>query len=66
MQDFKNGIGIIAPEMGVPIVPIKISGNYEILPRKHHIPKHGKTTITIGEPIKFDDDSSYLINYRKT
>lgn len=60
MQDFKNGIGIIAPEMDVPIIPIKISGNYEILPRKHYIPKHGKTTITIGEPIKFDEGSSYL------
>jgi long-chain acyl-CoA synthetase len=60
MQDFKKGIGVIAPEMGVPIIPIKISGNYEILPRKHHIPKRGKTTITIGQPLKFDDDSSYI------
>ncbi len=60
IQDFKKGIGIIAPEMGVPIIPIKISGNFEILPRKHHIPKHGKTTITIGEPIKFDDNCSYI------
>ncbi|HUC96544.1 MAG TPA: 1-acyl-sn-glycerol-3-phosphate acyltransferase, partial [Candidatus Saccharimonadales bacterium] len=60
MQDFKNGIGVIAPEMGVPIIPIKISGNYDILPRKHHIPKYGKTTITIGKPIKFNDDSSYI------
>ena len=60
LQDFKNGIGVIAPEMGVPIIPIKISGNYDILPRKHHIPKYGKTTITIGEPIRFDEGSSYL------
>jgi long-chain acyl-CoA synthetase len=60
MQDFKKGIGVIAPEMGVPVIPIKISGNYEILPRKHHIPKRGKTTITIGDPIRFDNDSSYI------
>jgi len=60
MQEFKHAIGVVAPEMGVPIIPIKISGNYDILPRKQHLPKRGKTTITIGEPIIFDDDSSYI------
>jgi len=60
IQDFKHAIGVIAPEMNVPIVPIKISGNYDILPRKHCIPKRGKTTIKIGEPLKFDENSSYL------
>lgn len=60
LQDFKNSIGLIAPEMGVPIIPIKITGNYEILPRKHHVPKRGKTTIKIGEPITVSEDDSYI------
>lgn len=60
IQPFKNGIGVIAQEMEVPIVPIKISGNFEILPKDKILPKRGKTLIKIGEPLTFPPNNSYI------
>ncbi len=52
MNEFRKGIGIIAKEMGTPIVPVKISGNYEIFPKGSAFPKKiGKTTVKFGKPI---------------
>ena len=60
IQQFKNGIGVIAHEMEVPIIPIKISGNFEILPKGKNLPKFGKTSIIFGDPITFPVSSSYI------
>lgn len=60
IQPFKNGIGVIAKEMEVPIIPVKISGNFEILPKGKILPKRGKTLIKIGEPLIFPTNVSYI------
>ena len=52
MNPFKLGIGIIASNMKVPIVPIKLEGLFEILPRNCNFPKkRGKVTLKIGKPL---------------
>lgn len=54
MQEFQLGLGIIAKELGIPIVPVNIVGTDKVLPPKQTtIPKRGKVTVTFGEPMYF-------------
>ena len=48
LGEFKGGAVLIASRANVPIVPIKISGNYK---------PFSKMTLTIGEPIHITKDN---------
>lgn len=50
VQPFHEGIGLIAKEMRLPIIPIKIKGLFAILPYPNKIPKMGKVNVTFGMP----------------
>lgn len=50
---FKRGIGILAQDMEVPIIPIKINGIYDVMPTGIIFPKYGKVELILGKPIKF-------------
>ncbi len=53
MQSFKRGAFHLAVEAGARVIPVAISGTYEILPRDRWLPKWGKrVSIKIGEPIE--------------
>jgi long-chain acyl-CoA synthetase len=53
MQPFQLGLGIMVKELGIPVVPIKISGTEQVLPPGASFPKWGKVTVTFGEPLRF-------------
>ena len=53
LHDFQMGLGIMVKELGIPVVPIKISGTDLVLPHEVTFPKKGKVTITFGEPLRF-------------
>ncbi|SKA08275.1 long-chain acyl-CoA synthetase [Trichlorobacter thiogenes] len=53
MQPFQLGLGIMVKELGLPVVPIKISGTDRVLPHELSFPKQGKVTVTFGEPLHF-------------
>jgi long-chain acyl-CoA synthetase len=60
MQPLKRGAGLIAREMGVPIIPIKIVGAEKLIPYDSLFPrKRGVVTIKIGKPITFDQSMTY-------
>lgn len=60
---FKQGIGFIIKEMQLPVVPIKIKGTYELLPKGAHFPRKGLVTIVVGKLITFSrKDSSVEIS----
>jgi long-chain acyl-CoA synthetase len=50
---FQQGLGIMVKELGIPVVPIKISGTEQVLPHEAHFPKRGKVTVIFGEPLRF-------------
>lgn len=54
LQPFKSGIGLITWNMEVPVIPIKIKGLYEVLPKGTHFPKTGNVEVIIGKPMKFN------------
>lgn len=50
-MEFKKGIGILAVEHNIPVVPALIEGTFEALPRGALWPKFSKIRLTIGKPL---------------
>ena len=57
IKTFKSGVGYLAVNMGVPIVPIRIEGLYHVLPRGRFVPRFRKSFVKVGKPIKIKDVS---------
>jgi len=51
LHEFKKGVGIIAKELNVPIIPVAISGTYEMLAPGRNFPMPAKVTVVFGKPI---------------
>ncbi|MEW6108591.1 MAG: AMP-binding protein [Nitrospirota bacterium] len=51
LMEFKKGVGILAVEMGIPVVPAYIDGAFESLPRGSSWPKFRKITVIFGKPL---------------
>jgi long-chain acyl-CoA synthetase len=51
IKTFKKGVGIIAKELNVPLVPAAIDGTYEMMRPGRLFPRPGKVTVTFGKPL---------------
>jgi len=62
MKPFMEGIGLLARNLNVPVVPVRIDGLYELKQRGNHFARPGQVRVTIGEPISFsrDDDAASI------
>jgi long-chain acyl-CoA synthetase len=54
IKEFKKGVGIIARELNIPVIPVAIKGTYEMLPSGRGTPKPSKVTVTFGRAINPD------------
>ena len=60
LQPFKSGIGMLAVNLGIPVVPVKTLGLYGTVPLHAKWPKrHSAVTVRIGQPVRFDSDMNY-------
>jgi long-chain acyl-CoA synthetase len=59
MRPFKAGIGLLAVELGAPVVPVCINGLYHVLPRGRAVPCPGRVTVDFGVPLRFTPQTSY-------
>jgi len=55
LQPFKVGLGLLAAQTGVPIVPAYISGTYHALPKGSFLPRPHRISVTFGRPIQPSD-----------
>jgi 1-acyl-sn-glycerol-3-phosphate acyltransferase len=55
MGEFKSGAGLVALELGLPVVPAYIEGTHRILPKGHYFPRSGHVTVRFGEALAFSD-----------
>ncbi|MGA7669305.1 MAG: AMP-binding protein [Nitrolancea sp.] len=53
LQPFRSGIGVLASQLQVPVVPVAIKGTYDILPKGRVWPRRGRVVVSFGEPIQF-------------
>ncbi len=51
---FKPGLGLLARELEVPIVPVHIAGTFPALPAGKILPRPGKIVVAFGEPLTMD------------
>ena len=59
MQPFKSGIGLMAVRLGVPVVPIRLEGLFEIYSLHHEWPKPGSVRVRFGKPLSFSGQADY-------
>ena len=57
MLPFRPGLGLMARELGLPVVPIGIRGVEKVLPRGGGFPKRGAVTVTFGPPLRFTTET---------
>jgi long-chain acyl-CoA synthetase len=55
VQDFKKGIGILAKELDIPIVPVYIAGSHYAWPRTSRLPRPYPLKIIFGRPLNWRD-----------
>ena len=56
IQPFKAGIGLLASELNVPVVPIMLRGLFELKQRRELFPRPGTVSVTFGDPISFSSE----------
>ncbi len=59
IQPFKKGVGILARELKMPLVPIHIDGAFKVLPIGTVLPKLSPIKITFGKPYIPDPVKAY-------
>jgi 1-acyl-sn-glycerol-3-phosphate acyltransferase len=62
LMQFKPGAFRLALTLGVPIIPVAISGAFEIWPASHLLPRPGKLSIQYLPPIEVDRASEEMSN----
>lgn len=60
IHEFLPGVGYMAATMELPVIPVKIEGLYNVLPRGKMIPRSGNVNVTFGKPFIVKD-----ISYRE-
>ena len=58
LQPFKAGIGLLASELNVPVVPIMLRGLFEVKQRRQRFVKPGTVSVTFGDPIAFSGENT--------
>lgn len=54
MKPFMAGIGILASDLGIPVVPVKIEGLFDLKRDRRYFSRPGTVRVTFGEPVNFE------------
>jgi long-chain acyl-CoA synthetase len=53
MAPFQSGIGLLAENLGIPIVPMRLDGVWQMKRERRRLAHFGEITIRIGAPVTF-------------
>ena len=56
---FKRGIGLLAVELGVPVVPVHLKAIDGVMPMGARWPRRGTIEISFGQPLRFSREETY-------
>ncbi|MFQ5960131.1 MAG: AMP-binding protein [Candidatus Methylomirabilales bacterium] len=51
IKPFKKGVAILAKELNIPLLPVRIGGSFEVWPRGRSYPRPHPLTIIFGPPV---------------
>lgn len=54
---FKLGIGLLATQLRVPVVPVAVFGGHAVLPKGRAVPRPAPITVRFGRPLGFDEQA---------
>jgi long-chain acyl-CoA synthetase len=57
LQPFRAGIGLLASNLRIPVVPVRIDGAYEIREARSLFNRPGRIRVHIGKPVEFSAGS---------
>lgn len=60
MGSFKAGAGLLAVELAVPVVPVRLSGLHGLLPKGHRLPHRGQVTVRFGPALRCARGTPYV------
>jgi long-chain acyl-CoA synthetase len=56
MASFRSGIGLLAKQLNIPVVPMRLGGLFDLKQRDRILTRPGHVQVTIGQPIRFSPD----------
>jgi long-chain acyl-CoA synthetase len=57
MGPFRSGIGLLATQLNLPVIPMRIEGLFPFRTAKKHYAPPGAIHVKIGDPVKFDPEA---------
>jgi long-chain acyl-CoA synthetase len=51
IKEFKKGVGIIAKELNLPLVPVALAGTYDMMKAGKLLPRPAKVSVAFGRPV---------------
>jgi long-chain acyl-CoA synthetase len=57
INPFRTGVGLLAKNLNIPVLPMKIVGLFEVKQRGKKFARPGKIAVRIGRPIRFAEGS---------
>jgi long-chain acyl-CoA synthetase len=58
MSPFRAGIGILAQQLKVPVVPMRINGLFPLKTEQRHFARRGEIKVIVGDPEQFPETMS--------
>src|SRR5215469_190437 len=58
MAPFRSGIGLLAKQLDIPVVPMYLHGLFDLKQAERIIARPGHVHVTIGSPIRFSSDEN--------
>jgi len=53
---FRSGIGLLAKQLNIPVVPVRLAGLYDLKQQNRILTRPGHVKVTIGQPVRFSPD----------
>jgi len=56
MMAFRSGIGLLAKQLNIPVVPMYLHGLFDLKQQERIFARPGHVQVTIGAPVRFEAD----------
>ncbi|MBI1895732.1 MAG: AMP-binding protein, partial [Acidobacteria bacterium] len=56
IQPFQPGVGMLASRLAMPVVPVRLTGSLEVLPRGAWIPRPHRVSVRFGKPLRLSGE----------
>jgi long-chain acyl-CoA synthetase len=56
MACFRSGIGLLAKQLNIPVVPMRLGGLFDLRQKNRILTRPGHVQVNIGQPIRFSPD----------